>query len=70
MKTRSIASQLRAFRKARGLSQSQAAPVLGVPLKTLQNWEEERNAPRGLALHALQNLLASKPSKRLDKQTL
>lgn len=59
-----IATQLKQWRRARGLSQSQAAPLLGVPLNTLQNWESERNQPRGLALDALLSRLNSKRSKR------
>jgi DNA-binding transcriptional regulator YiaG len=53
------------WRQTRGLSQSEAAPLLGVPVRTLQSWEQGERAPRGLALGALLQLL--KPSKRLDK---
>lgn len=48
---------LKRWRRRRGLSQSQAAPVLGVPLKTLQNWEHGRNTPGTLASAHLAQLL-------------
>lgn len=54
-----IPDQLRRWRRARGLSQSQAAPLLGVPVKTLQNWEGGRTKPRGLARAHLLQLLAA-----------
>lgn len=48
---------LKRWRRRRGLSQSQAAPVLGVPIKTLQNWEHGRNIPGPLARAHLDQLL-------------
>lgn len=59
-----IQTKLRAWRKARGLSQSGAAPLLGVTLRTLENWEQGRSQPRGLALRAIvQTLKPLKPRK-------
>jgi DNA-binding transcriptional regulator YiaG len=55
--TMKISTQLKRWRARRGLSQSQAAPVLGVTLKTLQNWEQQANQPRGLARSALLKML-------------
>lgn len=52
-----IPAALRRWRKARGLSQGQAAPVLGITRRTLENWEQGINAPRGLALATLRQLL-------------
>jgi transcriptional regulator with XRE-family HTH domain len=46
-------SILKKWRKARGLSQSQAAAALGVPVRTLQDWELGRSKPRTLAAEAL-----------------
>ena len=50
-----------------GLSQSQAAKVWEVPLKTLQGWEQGMHKPRGLALKHLRQILdtamAAKPTK-------
>ena len=48
-----LAAMMRRWRKEQKLSQSQAALKLGVPLCTLQNWEQQRSAPRGFALAAL-----------------
>lgn len=45
MKPPTFRQQLRAFRKARSLSQSGAARALGVPVRTLQAWEIGRHTP-------------------------
>lgn len=49
---------LRRWRRKRGLSQSQAARLLGVPVKSLQNWEHGRNEPRSLARAHLDQLIS------------
>ena len=36
---------LLAFRRRRKLSQAQAAKLLGVPVRTLQHWEQGRQRP-------------------------
>jgi putative transcriptional regulator len=59
-KTLPPSTQLKQWRERMGLSQSQAAPVLGVTLDTLQNWEQGRRTPRGLALTALLERIKSK----------
>jgi transcriptional regulator with XRE-family HTH domain len=43
--------RLQQLREQAGLSQSQLARVIGMPVKSLQNWEAERVEPRlgGLA---------------------
>lgn len=41
-------------------TQAEAAELLGVPLKTLQNWEHGRNEPRGLAAELLSIKLKAK----------
>jgi DNA-binding transcriptional regulator YiaG len=48
-----LPQQLRAWRKRRKLSQATAAIELGMPKRTLQEWEQGRATPRGLALVAL-----------------
>lgn len=56
-----LSDQLRAWRARNrgaapggGLSQSEAAARLKVPLDTLQNWEQDRTAPAGsFALRAI-----------------
>lgn len=60
---------LKRWRRRRGLSQSQAAPVLGVPIKTLQNWEEGRNTPGTLARELIAQKMAA-PSSTLHPSTL
>lgn len=52
MKKEQFAAKVKAWRKRKKLSQSQAAPALGVELKTLQNWEIARNMPRSIGLTA------------------
>jgi putative transcriptional regulator len=44
-----IRTLLREWRTKKGLSQSQAAKALGISIDTLQNWEQGRNRPSGLA---------------------
>lgn len=49
----SIPKQLKAWRARAGLSQPDAAAHLGITRRTLENWEQGVNAPRGLARSAL-----------------
>lgn len=56
-----LPDQLRTWRRRWRLTQSQAAASLGVELRTLQNWEQSRNTPRGLALESLKLKLQSPP---------
>jgi DNA-binding transcriptional regulator YiaG len=53
----SLKDRLKRYRAKHGLSQSMLARQLGVPLKTLQNWEIERTTPSELAQRALLALL-------------
>jgi DNA-binding transcriptional regulator YiaG len=46
-------SRLKLWRSAKGISQRQAAEILGISKRTLQEWEQGRRAPRGLALETL-----------------
>ena len=39
----------KAVREKTGLSQSEFAQMIGVKVKTLQNWEQHRRAPTGAA---------------------
>jgi putative transcriptional regulator len=48
------------FRAAAGLSQSEFAELIGVPLKTLQNWGQKRTQPAGPA-RALLKIVAANP---------
>jgi putative transcriptional regulator len=49
--------KLKAARAKLGVSQSQFAKQIGVPLKTLQNWEIDRTTPQPFALKALESQL-------------
>jgi DNA-binding XRE family transcriptional regulator len=51
--------KLKAARAKLGLTQKQAAKKWGIELKTLVNWEQNRNTPSDLALEAL--------NKKLDR---
>lgn len=53
-----LPNQIKNARTKAGISQSQAAKTWGVKLDTLQAWEQGRNAPRGLALKALLEIIA------------
>lgn len=45
--------KLKAAREKLGLSQSQAAKEWGVPVRTLQRWEQNQSTPHGFALKVL-----------------
>lgn len=45
-KTRSLADRMRAWRKAKGLTQSEAAERMGFELGAWENWEQSRVNPR------------------------
>ena len=47
------------------LSQSQFARLIGVNLRTLQNWEQRRTKPTGPA-RALLKLVASNPKSAIE----
>jgi putative transcriptional regulator len=53
-------ADVKAIREKTGLSQSQFALLLGVSLKTLQNWEQGRRHPVGPA-RALLKIVRSDP---------
>jgi len=52
--------EARAIREATKLSQSEFAQLVGVPVKTLQNWEQKRTRPAGPA-RALLRAIAKNP---------
>ncbi|MEI6301221.1 MAG: helix-turn-helix domain-containing protein [Betaproteobacteria bacterium] len=51
---------VRTIREAANISQSQFAKLIGVNLRTLQNWEQQRTRPTGPA-KALLKIVASNP---------
>jgi len=54
------APDVRTIREAARISQSQFAKLIGVNLRTLQNWEQQRTQPTGPA-KALLKIVASNP---------
>ncbi|RME87983.1 MAG: helix-turn-helix domain-containing protein [Anaerolineae bacterium] len=61
----STALDVQAIRKRLGLSQSRFALLLGISVRTLQNWEQGRRQPRGAARVLLQ-IAARHPEVVLD----
>lgn len=55
---------VRAIRRKSGLSQSQFAVLIGVNLRTLQNWEQGRTRPTGPA-RALLRIVEKNPRAML-----
>ena len=53
-------SAIRAIRQRTRLSQSEFARLIGVSVKTLQNWEQERRRPTGPAATLLR-IIAHEP---------
>jgi putative transcriptional regulator len=51
------ASGVRAIREQTSLSQSEFANLIGVSVKTLQNWEQDRRQPTGPAAALLRIIL-------------
>ena len=54
-----------AIRESAQLSQSQFARLIGVNLRTLQNWEQHRTRPTGPA-RALLKIVASNPKSAIE----
>lgn len=63
--TRVDATDIQAIRKAASLSQSRFAKLIGVNLRTLQNWEQGRTRPTGPA-RALLKIVASNPKSAIQ----
>lgn len=79
-KAMSIANRIKQARAKSGLSQSEAASKWGVSVRTLQNWEIDKNEPRGFARAQLDKLIdgilgkpepkpQSKPTKNRSPKT-
>ena len=49
--------KLKEARAKLGLSQSLFAAKLGIPVRTLQHWEQDQQTPRGLALASINKTL-------------
>jgi DNA-binding transcriptional regulator YiaG len=50
-------ARLRAWRKAENLSQSEAGLRLKISMRTLQEWEQGRAVPHGLARRAVEKVI-------------
>jgi DNA-binding transcriptional regulator YiaG len=57
---RAFSALLLKWRTSRKLTQPKAAALLGVPYRTLQDWEYARRAPQGLALKLITAKLTRK----------
>ena len=60
-----IEPDVRAIREAAKISQSQFAKLIGVNLRTLQNWEQRRTRPSGPA-RVLLKIVASDPKSAIE----
>ncbi len=49
--------QIQFAREKQSLSQTEAAKAWGIPVETLQSWEQGISDPRGLALSALRQII-------------
>jgi putative transcriptional regulator len=63
--TRVDATDIQAIRQAANLSQTRFAKLIGVNVRTLQNWEQGRTRPTGPA-RALLKIVASSPKAALE----
>ena len=59
------ASGVQAIRERTRLSQSEFAQLIGVSVKTLQNWEQDRRRPTGPAA-ALLRIIAKEPKFAIE----
>ena len=56
---------IRSIREVAKISQSQFAKLIGVSVRTLQNWEQHRTRPTGPA-RALLKIVASDPKSAIE----
>lgn len=63
--TRVVVADVQAIRKSANVSQARFAKLIGVNLRTLQNWEQGRTRPTGPAL-ALLKIVASNPKSAIE----
>ena len=59
------AAGVRAIREKTSLSQTEFADLIGVSVKTLQNWEQDRRRPTGPAA-ALLRIIAQEPKRAVQ----
>lgn len=58
-------NRVRTIRERTSLSQSEFAQLIGVSVKTLQNWEQDRRKPTGPA-EALLRIIAHRPKLAIE----
>jgi putative transcriptional regulator len=63
--SRVVVADVQAIRKSANISQALFAKLIGVNLRTLQNWEQGRTRPTGPAL-ALLKIVASNPKSAIE----
>jgi len=63
--TRLAEPDVRAIRESANISQAKFAKLIGVNLRTLQNWEQQRTRPGGPA-RALLKIVASDPKSAIE----
>ena len=59
-----FAQLLRKWRERNGYSQSDAAEVLKVSKRSLENWEQERAMPQGFGLQAMLEIIKPKRNRK------
>ena len=57
IKPKHFARMFQEWREGKGFSQRDAADALGISIKSLQNWEQERSMPQGIGLTILAKML-------------
>jgi putative transcriptional regulator len=60
-----VSLRLQRIREVAKISQSQFAKLIGVSVRTLQNWEQHRTRPTGPA-RALLKIVASNPKSAIE----
>ena len=61
MTHRDFANALVAWRERNDYTQKQAAEMLGVSKRSLENWEQERAMPQGFGFKAMLRFIEGKP---------
>ena len=64
MTHRDFANALVAWRERNDYTQKQAAEMLGVSRRSLENWEQERAMPQGFGLTAMLKIIQGPEARR------
>ena len=71
MTHRDFAKTLATWRERNDYTQKQAAEMLGVSKRSLENWEQERAMPQGFGFAAMLKIIGvakAKPQRRLKRK--